>query len=77
MLYADYTTVVQEWYSGMLIQHGADVIDAILPVAKASNGSGPTVSPYNRCSHDWTVKTGALSESFDHKKQRFANSENR
>jgi hypothetical protein len=46
------TSVVQEWYSGMLIQHGADVIDAILPVAKASNGSGPTVSPYNRCSHN-------------------------
>lgn len=50
------TSAVQEWYSGMLIQHGADVIDAILPVAKASNGSGPTVSPYKRCSHNWTAK---------------------
>ena len=40
--------LVQEWYSGRLIQHGADILDAVLPVARASNssdnGSSPTVS---------------------------------
>lgn len=36
---------LQDWYSGMLIQHGADVIDAVMPVVKSfqQNGSSPKV----------------------------------
>jgi len=33
---------MQEWYSGALIQHGADILDAVLPVVKASQPGGDT-----------------------------------
>ena len=38
---------LQDWYSGMLVQHGADVIDAVMPVVRSfqQNGSGPKVGP--------------------------------
>ncbi|EIE26308.1 glycoside hydrolase, partial [Coccomyxa subellipsoidea C-169] len=43
-----YGKFFMEWYSGRLIQHGADILDAVLPVARASNssdnGSAPTVA---------------------------------
>ena len=32
----------QEWYSGALIQHGADILDAVLPVVEASQPKGDT-----------------------------------
>ncbi|MET2901822.1 hypothetical protein ABXV22_26615, partial [Vibrio rotiferianus] len=34
---------MQEWYSGCLIQHGADMLDAVLPVVRGSNGSAAPV----------------------------------
>lgn len=30
---------MQEWYSGLLIQHGADVLDSILPVVREANSN--------------------------------------
>ena len=33
---------MQEWYSAMLIQHGADILDAVLPVMEASQPEDDT-----------------------------------
>lgn len=35
-------TAMQEWYSGALIKHGADILDAVLPVVEASQPEGDT-----------------------------------
>ncbi len=48
---------MQEWYSGCLIQHGADMLDAVLPVVRGSNGS---VAPVRDSSPSLTsLKHGA------------------
>ena len=36
------TAVIQEWYSGALVQHGANILDAVLPVVQASQPKGNT-----------------------------------
>ena len=36
------TAVIQEWYSGALVQHGADILDAVLPVVETSQPKGNT-----------------------------------
>ncbi|CAL8466579.1 g6115 [Coccomyxa elongata] len=38
-----YGKFFMEWYSGCLIQHGADMLDAVLPVVRGSNGSAAPV----------------------------------
>ncbi|CAK0759773.1 hypothetical protein CVIRNUC_002723 [Coccomyxa viridis] len=37
-----YGKFFMEWYSGALVQHGADILDAVLPVVQASQPKGNT-----------------------------------